>query len=83
MFVTNEVFAAKKVGGVEDNNELIRKYKKLLKIRKLSKGLKLPKSRNSKGEKLYKSQKLANQEKNCQKVGIYLILALKRMGQVF
>ena len=33
--------------------------------------------------KLFKFQKLAKLEKNCQKVEIYLILILKRMDQAF
>ena len=36
-----------------------------------------------KTEKLSKSQKLAKSKKNCQKVGIYLILTLKKTGQGF
>ena len=37
VFVANEVFAANKIGGVEDGDELIEKCGKLLKIGKLFK----------------------------------------------
>ena len=37
ILVTNEVFTADKIHGIEDNNKLIEKYEKLLKTRKLSK----------------------------------------------
>ena len=66
MYITNKVLATNEVDDIEGNNELIKKYEKLLKIRKSSKSLKLAKLR-----------------KNCQKVEIYLILALKKMGQTF
>ena len=46
------------------------------KLRKLSKGLKLSKSRNSKG-------KIWLSPKNYQKVGIYLILMLRKPAQAF
>ena len=41
------------------------------------------KLRKLKAQKLFKSQKLANLEKNCWKVGIYLILILKKINHVF
>ena len=44
VFITNEMFAANKVGGIEDGDELIGKYGKLSKIGKLLKGLKTSKS---------------------------------------
>ena len=51
MLVTNEVFAANKVGGIKGTDESIEKYGKL------SKGLKLFKSRNLKDKKLAKFKK--------------------------
>ena len=57
MFVANELFATNKIDGIEVGNKLIEKCGKLLKTRKLSKGLKLSKSENSKGKKLAKFKK--------------------------
>ena len=51
-----QVFAADKVGGVEDDDKLIEKCGKLLKTRKLSKSQKLAKSR----KELSKSENLPN-----------------------
>ena len=45
VLVANEMLTANKVGGVEDGNELIKKYGKSSKIGKLSKSQKLSKSR--------------------------------------
>ena len=83
MFITHEMLAINKVGGIKDGDKLIEKYRKLLKIRKLSKSLKLSKSGNWKNEKLFKSQKLAKLEKNCQKMRIHLILTLKKIDKAF
>ena len=58
MLIVNEVLAANEIGGVEGSDELIEKGGKLLKTEKLSKGLKLSKSGNSKGTKSAKSKKL-------------------------
>ena len=41
------MFIANKVNGIEDDNELIKKYRKLLKTRKLSKSQKLSKFQKS------------------------------------
>ena len=57
MFVPNELFTANEIDGIKDGDESIEKSGKLLKTRKLSKGLKLFKSGNSKGKKLVKSKK--------------------------
>ena len=51
VLVANEMLAANEVGGVKGSDELIEKYGKLLKTRKLSK------SGNLKGKKLAKSKK--------------------------
>ena len=51
------MLAAGEIGDVEGGDELIEKGGKLLKTRKLSKGLKSSKSGNLKGKKLAKSQK--------------------------
>ena len=40
ILVANEVFAVDKVGNIEDDDKLIKKYRKLSKIRKLSKSQK-------------------------------------------
>ena len=76
LFAVNEMNATNKFCGIEVGDELSRKYEKLSKTRKMS-----------------KSQKLSNQEiqkaknwlnlKNYQKVGIHLILILKRSGWAF
>ena len=67
----------KKIGDVEDNDESIEKYGKLSKTRKLFK------SKNLKCEKLSKAQKSVKSEKNYQKMGIPLILILKKTSQAF
>ena len=46
------VLVANEANGIKVGDKLIEKYKKLSKIGKLSKGLKLSKSWNSKGKKL-------------------------------
>ena len=62
MLVVNKVFATNKVSGIEGDNELIKKYRKLSKtgklskIRKLFKFQKLAKSK----KKLLKSENLPN-----------------------
>ena len=50
-----------KICDIENNNKSIKKYIKLLKIRKLSK------SGNSKSKKLFKSRKLAELDKKLSK----------------
>ena len=83
MLITNEMLATKKIGSIEGNYKSIKKCGKMLKIGKLSKGLKSSESGNSKGKKLCKSQKFAKLKKNCQKVGIYPILILQKLDQNF
>ena len=56
MLVANEKFAADKVGGIENGDDLIKKCEKLFKTRKLSKSQKLAKSK----KKLSKSGNLLN-----------------------
>ena len=41
MFVANKVFAANEINCIENDDELVEKYRKLLKIGKLSKSQKL------------------------------------------
>ena len=62
MLVAIEVLAANKISGIKDSDELIEKYRKLLKIGKLSKSQELSKTR-----KLFKSQKLAKLRKELSK----------------
>ena len=69
VLVANEVCAANKVGGIDGDDELIEKYRKLLKTGKTSKGQKLSKSGNLKGIKLFKSRKLAKSKKKLLKSG--------------
>ena len=61
MFATNEI------GGVESNDELIKKYKKLLKTENLLENLKLSKPKDLKSKKLSKSWKLAKLGKKLSK----------------
>ena len=58
-FITNKKLVANKVGGIKGGNKLIKKFAKLLKIRKLLKNLKLLKIR-----KLTKSKKKLSKSKN-------------------
>ena len=77
MLIASKLLAANKVGGVKNGNEFIKKYGKLLKTRKTSKGQKLSKSRNSKGKKSAKSKKLSKCRNspnfNIKKAGLSLL----------
>ena len=63
VLITNEVFTTTQIDGIEDSNKLIEKTRKLLK------NLKLFRLRNSKDEKLFKSQNLAKSRKKLSKNG--------------
>ena len=56
VFIANQVLATNKVGGIEGNDELIEKYRKLSKTRKFFKSQKSAKS----GKELSKSGNLPN-----------------------
>ena len=58
MLNANEIFTINEVCGIEDSDELIKKYGKLLKTRK-----------SSKSQKLFKSRKLAKSRKKLSKSG--------------
>ena len=62
VFITNEVAAINKFGGIEDCHKLIEKYQKLSKTGKLSKSQKLFKSQKSTTSKkvLSKSENFSN-----------------------
>ena len=57
MLIINEVFTAHEISSIEDGDKLIKKYRKLLKTRKLLKDLKSFKSGYLKRKKLFKSWK--------------------------
>ena len=83
VLITFKILTANEISGIKSKYKSIEKYRKLTKIGKLSEGLKLSKLGNSKVEKISKSQKSAKLEKKLLKIGIYLILTLKKTGQTF
>lgn len=84
VFSPNRVLGTNEFGGVKNGDKSIKKLVEL-KTRKLFKSKKLFKSEtNYLSQKNCLSPKIwLSQEKSCEKLGIYLILVLKRPNQAF